>query len=57
MEERSTGELPQHGHSLGLHDMSRRTVLDVGSSQFEGSCPLAVAKGWNSMEMTLGVIC
>ena len=45
MEEQSIGELPQHGHSLGLHDSSRGTMLYVGSGQFEGSHPLAVAKG------------
>ena len=45
MEERSIGKLPQYGRSLGFHDSSRGTVLDVSSSQFEGSRPLAVAKG------------
>ena len=45
MEERSIGKLPQHGRSLGVHDLSRGTMLDVGSGRTKGSCPLVVAKG------------
>ena len=45
MEERSIGELPQHGHPLGFYDLSGRTVSDVGSSRVKRSGPLAVAKG------------
>ena len=45
MEERSAGELPQHGRPLGVHDSSRGTVSDVGSGQIERSGPLEVAKG------------
>ena len=45
MEERYAGKLPQHGCSLGLHDLSRGTVLYVGSGRFEGSCPLVIAQG------------
>ena len=56
MEERSVGRLPQHGRSLGLHDLSGGTMSYVGSGRSEGSCPLAVAKGWNSMETTLDVV-
>ena len=56
MEERSVGELPQHGHSLGVHDPSWGTVLDFGSGQVKRSGPLVVAKGWNLMETTLGVV-
>ena len=56
MEERSVGKLPQHGRSLGLHDLSGGTMSYVSSGRSEGSCPLAVAKGWNSMETTLDVV-
>ena len=45
MEERSVGELPQHGCPLGVHDPSRGTVPNVGSGQVKRSGPLAVAKG------------
>ena len=45
MEEQSVGELPQHGCSLGVHDLSGGTVSDVGSGQVKRSGPLAVAKG------------
>ena len=45
MEERSVGELPQHGRSLGVHDPGGRAVSDVSSSRIERSSPLAVAKG------------
>ena len=45
MEERSVGELPQHGCPLGVHDPSRGTVSNVGSSRVKRSCPLVVAKG------------
>ena len=45
MEEHSTGELPQHGCSLGLHDLSWGAVSDVSSGQPEGSHSLVVAKG------------
>ena len=45
MEERSVGELPQHGRPLGVYDLSRGTVSDVGSSRVKRSSPLAVAKG------------
>ena len=45
MEERSIGELPQHGRPLGVHDPSGGTVLDVGSGRVKRSSPLAAAKG------------
>ena len=45
MEEQSIGKLPQHGYSLGLHDLSRGTVSDVGSGQVKRSGPLVFAKG------------
>ena len=45
MEERSVGELPQHGHPLGVHDPSGGTMLNVGSGRVERSGPLVVAKG------------
>ena len=45
MEEQSIGELPQHGRSLGVHDPSRGTMLDVSSGRIKRSGPLAVAKG------------
>ena len=45
MEKRSVGELPQHGRPLGVHDPSRRTMSDVGSSRVKGSHPLAVTEG------------
>ena len=45
MEERSVGELPQHGRPLGVYDPSGGTVLNVGSGRIKRSGPLAVAKG------------
>ena len=45
MEERSIGELPQHGRPLGVYDPSGGTVSDVSSSQTKKSGPLAAAKG------------
>ena len=45
MEEQSIGELPQHGHPLGIHDLSGGTVPNVGSGRIKRPGPLAVAKG------------
>ena len=45
MEERPIGELPQYGRPLGIHDLSRGTVSNVGSGQIKRSGPLAAAKG------------
>ena len=56
MEERSIGKLPQHGHPLGVHDLSRGTVSNVGPGQVKRSGPLAVAKGWNSTEMAFDIV-
>ena len=45
MEERSIGELPQHGRPLGVHDPSGGTVLNVDSGRFERSGALAFTDG------------
>ena len=45
MEERSIGELPQHGRPLGFYDPGRGTVSNVGSGRVKRSSPLAAAKG------------
>ena len=45
MEERPVGELPQHGHPLGIHDPSGGTVSDVDSGRSERSGALAFVDG------------
>ena len=45
MEERSVGELSQHGRPLGVHDLSGGTVPNVDSGQLERSGALVFADG------------